>query len=558
MPSFDYTVDLERSLLKVITGSAIMCRMYIHRLNEDMFSSLERKFVFVIALDAFNKTKTNLTRKIFEYEVGSRVPEKDSVYFLGEWDFIENLQVEETADILIDKLNEARVGRQVLRLGQELVSFLEGGQIAEAVKHLKRTSVNIGLNREDKPIVDLTDFERRKSLIIDKRANPEKYLGIKTGLPTFDKYTGGLFKGELTLFAGLTGVGKSTLVKQLEKGIVTLNNNKNVLHIANEEYLEQVQHKFDANFTGIPYLDFKLARITDEDMARWEEFMRNWKHGKVFLKEVPAFTDVTLVEQAYEEINQKGFQIDAIIIDHLPHIKSIQQAWNENDELKKAAADCKELARSLHVPVVVPTQAATAVAAKQEKGGRAGQLDVFGSKGQIHVANTFTIITEQGKDDEQVDREEWERDVFWLCDCKKNRDGSRFWFRARHHVRIGRIEEVVDPDAKQTAPIVAPTPVNTTKNEKREDGSLPPTTINENNNAIQQMADAAISEEPVVEGVVEETEVPDSYGIPDAFQAPETFSAPEVAPVSETPSVPEKKITTSDILSRWRLKNKNP
>lgn len=522
MPSFDYTVDLERALLRLMTSSAMVCRMYIHRLKDEMFSSLERKFILAIALDAFNKTKAHLTKKVFEYEVGSRVPESDSVYFIGEWDYIENLTVQESPEILIEKLKEANVGRQVLQLGQDLVSFLESGQIAEAVQHLKHTSVNIGLTRGDRPVVDLTDYETRKNLILDKRSNPEKYLGIKTGFPTFDKYTGGLFKGELTLFAGLTGVGKSTLVKQLEKGIVTLNYDKNVLHIANEEYLEQVQHKFDANFTEIPYMDFKLARISDEDMARWEEYMKNWKHGKVFLKEVPAFTDVTLIEQAYEELNNRGFHIDVIVIDHLPHIKSIQQAWNENDELKKAAADCKELARSLHVPVVVPTQAATAVAEKQAKGHRAGQLDVFGSKGQIHVANTFVIITEQGKDDEQTDREEWERDVFWLCDCKKNRDGSRFWFKAKHHVKIGKIEELTDPDAKQSTPLATTSGAPAAK-----ENNMP-----ETKEAISE----ALGENVPGESAADTPEVPESFGFDDAAPVPEEPPAPE--PQNAVPGSP--------------------
>jgi replicative DNA helicase len=540
MPSFDYTVDLERALLRLMTSSTMICRMFIHRLTENMFSSLERKFILVIALDVFNKTKTHLTRKVFEYEVGSRVPENDAVYFIGEWDYIENLSVQETPEILIEKLKEANVGRQVLQLGQELVSFLEAGQILEAVKHLKHTSVNIGLTRGDKPVIELTDYEGRKNLILDKRINPEKYLGIKTGFATFDRYTGGLFRGELTLFAGITGVGKSTFVKQLEKGIVTLNGDKNVLHIANEEYLEQVQHKFDANFTDIPYLDFKLARITDEDLTRWEEFMKNWKHGKIFLKEVPAFTDVTLIEQAYEELNNKGFHIDTIVIDHLPHIKSIQQAWNENDELKKASADCKELARSLHVPVVTPTQAATAVAEKQEKGKRAGQLDVFGSKGQVHVANTFVIITEQGKDNEQTDREEWERDVFWLCDCKKNRDGSRFWFRAKHYVRTGKIEEIVDPNAKQMTPLV---PVNTTipaKASADAAASNAPTTLNKNTAEAKEVLGEALGE-----GKSGAPETPESFGIPDAIVVPDTL------PVQE-----QKLVVPGDIIQGFLARRK--
>jgi hypothetical protein len=62
----------------------------------------------------------------------------------------------------------------------------------------------------------------------------------------------------------------------------------------------------------------------------------------------------------------------------------------------------------------------------------------------VHVANTFVIITDKGKDEKQTGREEWERDVFWLVDCKKNRDGAKFWFRVRHHVLVGRVTEEIE------------------------------------------------------------------------------------------------------------------
>jgi replicative DNA helicase len=446
MPSFDYTVELERALLKTMVSSQMLCRAHLHTIKEELFSSPQRKFILSTAQAIFAASRNTLTKMVFEYEVNAKIDVSDATHYVSEWNMIDALEVTEAPDVLIIKLQEANTGRKVLQLGSDLVIMLEQGQIEEAVAHLKQTSFQLGNKVDVRQLVNLTDFEARKQMILDKRAHPERYLGIKTGLPTLDLRTGGLFKGELTLIAGITGIGKSTLVKEIERGIITMNKHKNVLHIANEEYQEQVEHKFDAGLTGIPYLDFKLAKITDEDMARWEKMMKNWHYGNIFLKEVPAFTDVTLVEQAFYELQNKGINIDVIVIDHLPHIKSIQKAWDPNDELKKAASDCKEIAKSLHVACVVPTQAATIVAEKQAKSKRAGQLDVYGSKGQIHVANTFMIITEQGKDDTQIDREEWERDVYWMCDMKKNRDGGKFWFRAKHHVRIGKIEEVSEKD----------------------------------------------------------------------------------------------------------------
>jgi hypothetical protein len=131
----------------------------------------------------------------------------------------------------------------------------------------------------------------------------------------------------------------------------------------------------------------------------------------------------------------------------LPHIMPIQKAHGENDERGKAASDCKQLSKDLDCAVVIPTQAATEVEEKQSKGKRAGKLDVYGSKAQIHVSNTFMIITDKGKvSDEKL--EEWQQDVNWLVDIKKNRDGPPFCFRARHYVQFGKVVETFEKDSQ--------------------------------------------------------------------------------------------------------------
>jgi len=441
--TFDYTVDLERSLLRILSTGILSMRQYGNLVRRYMMTSNERKFILSTFQETLKTTGQLATLAIFQYEVAKRVAPADQQYFLGEWNIIAASDTQESPEAILEKLEEAHVGRELLKLGENIDSMLGSGDIRGALASLKRKSMTIGNGMAtDRPISEIRITAAREQTIADKKAHPEKYRGLQTGFPFFDKLTGGLFNGELTLIAGVTGTGKSTLCRQLAVNIVTLNPGKNVLHIANEEYLEQVEHKYDANITRIPYLLFKRGEINDNDVERWKRTMANWKGGGIFVKEVPAFTDVTLVEQAYRELEAKGIAIHAIIIDHLPHVKPIQQAWGENDERAKAAADCKEVARWLRLPVVTPTQAATVLEAKQAKGQRGSKMDVYGSKAQVHVANTFILITEKGKDDTQTDREDWQRDVFWTTDVKKNRDGPPFHFTAKHHVQYGLVEEV--------------------------------------------------------------------------------------------------------------------
>jgi replicative DNA helicase len=454
MASFHDTVDLERAFLKAVTSSVIMARTYLHQAREELFTSEQRQTIFAFSAKALDESNTVLNRGVFEYEIRARLDDAEATNFIGEWNLMEGVEDFDGPELVLAKLKEAEVGRKALGVSDGLLDLLGKGQITEAVAYLKREAMMIGGTKQDRPMVPLTDITTRLALIREKLAHPELYQGIKIGLPTFDIETGGLFPGELTLIAGITGLGKSTLCRTIAKGIVTLNGAKNVLHIANEEYLEQVQYKYDAIFTGIPYLDFKLAKIGDVELDRWQKHMegpmREAGRGQVFVKEVAAFTDVSLIEQQYRILENRGIPIHVIIIDHLPHVKPIQMAWGENDERAKAAADCKELARSLRVSVVTPTQAATEVEKKQTAGKRAGKLDVYGSKGQVHIANTFVIITFKGTDDSQTDRPENKRDVFLFCDGKKNRDGAPFCFFAKHIVRSGEIVEINDPSLKPT------------------------------------------------------------------------------------------------------------
>lgn len=446
MSSFNDTVALERSLIHLLTNSKMSCRMYIVKMKPRWFTSEARKFIVDAMLRVWRDSSSTLSETVFEYELTARASEENRDLFTSEWKLLQGMDVIEDVEALMELLHEADVGRKVMGAAEEVAVLLEKGDISNALVSLKRSAMQINPVRDEQRIVELTEYQHRLDLIRDKQAHPEKYLGLRTGFPTWDKYMGGLWPGELTLIAGITGVGKSTLLKQIEKGIVTLNPGKNILHIANEEHQMQVETKFDSLFTEIPYMDFKLASITEKDLERWIDFMQKEmaKFGRVFVKEVPAFSDMTLVEHAYRELEHKGIAIHAIIIDHLPHVKPIEKVWSEIDEQTKAATDCKEIARMLHLPVVTAGQAATGVEDKQSKGRRAGKLDIYGSKGPIHVSNNFSIITVKGHDNTDESIPEGERDVIWLWDSKKGRDNALFSMTCIHRVKVGVVEEVVD------------------------------------------------------------------------------------------------------------------
>jgi replicative DNA helicase len=370
----------------------------------------------------------------------------------AEWTMIQGIKDPQEPGPIIDILErEAKLTDLISAIDKTAIDLDNGGKdFDELVQDLKGKLLRVTLRKDAKDTKDLTDFQHR----IDEyelRKSGKVIKSYKTGLHWIDHYTGGLFPGEFSLFSALTGVGKSTLMKQIEVNLVTNTDQVvNVLHIANEENQHQVETKFDAAIACVPYHDLKMGTLTPGDREVWERRIRYLKEmqdnghcGRIFVKEVPAFTTTDLIEQAYWEVKEKyGVEIHVIIIDHLPHLKPREKFFDLNDERAKAAGDCKELARSLNVAVLVPTQASTDTQEKQKRGHSPDDLGVFGSKVQIHVSNCYFAIIKYGyvKDqDKEYGTDDDKKDRIWKLTCKKNRDGQLFSCFMRHLVKCGMV-----------------------------------------------------------------------------------------------------------------------
>ena len=443
--SFKSTVEIERQLLKSVLMSEISTQTHLHKFIPEYFTNKERRFLRDCIKQNWLDNKNTLSKSVYEYLVNNQITESERQYYQAEWNFVSNVEPSHDIESLLSCVKRAQKQRDILSLAEEAVTLAGDGKIEDAVNKIRNGSAKLSTSEHSSKLVNLTDYKERLGIIHDKKTYPDKYLGIKTGFNKFDNLTGGLFHGELTLISALTGLGKSTFMKAIGAGVLLNNKNRNVLHVCNEEHMLQVQMKYDSLLTNIPYMDFKRAYITDEQIAKWEITMgvglKKADRGQLFILEIPAFTDVSLIEEAIISLKNQGIIIDVVILDHLPLLKPKEAAWSEHDETGKSASDCKELARAYHCSVITATQAATVMEAKQDKGKRAGKMDVYGSKEQVHNANTSLAITKIGVDQSQVGVEAHERDTFWRVDVVKNRDGACFDFRCRHKVKVGRVIE---------------------------------------------------------------------------------------------------------------------
>lgn len=444
------TVELERHVLHYLITNKVILQGRISSCREEWFTSESRFSIFLMLSKHFEENHTLLTETQFQCELELFLPGEENenrrVDIAAEYQIVKNAKPEDEASVIISRLNEALLTCETEDLLMSAYDSLEKGDTEEALSKLKQGSLNLRKPDDKTRVVSLWD-ETQDWLeeVINRRDFPEKYAGIPTGFKKFDDCTGGLFPAELTVIFGLSGKGKSTLMKQI--GVNVRKKGFNVLHCGNEENEFQMRTKYVSVETGIQYAHWKRGTFTEVELRRFEEYRDEQKEnenaGHLYIYNFPQQTDATMIERQLVELTAKGVRIDLVIVDYLDLMSSIKRAYNENDEGGRVTGDLKQIAINFNIPVLVCTQAGEQ-AQKQEMKERPflTASDVFGTKRKVHSANTLVGIVNQTATVGAGERDESELKRHRLVICvPKNRDGPVFTFRLIIEVETGRVLE---------------------------------------------------------------------------------------------------------------------
>lgn len=447
------TTSLERDILHVILTDKMTFARVSSMLKDYWMSDSNRKFLFETITENFHNSKSLISKEMLFYETDKHYPidikKTQNESIKNEIELILKNDPTENIDFTMEKLEEASLADNIYKTISETYSTLQKGDINTASNMMRDGYIQMITKKKAGKIValhkDSADFEFD---IIRRREHPELYTGIKTGLKKFDDLTGGLFKRELTIFFGLSGKGKSTVIKNVASHI--RRNGINVLHVANEEHEKQVEGKYHSLETQIAYSRFKKGEYDDGEFAKWKSYNdeQKTKPGDIYILNIPQMTDVTLIEKAFMELKQKGIDIQVIFIDYMDLMAPVKKSFSENDEQAKVTNDCKQLAIDCDVSVVTATQAATA-SEKQEMKDKPflTMSDIYGTKRKAHSANTLIGLVNKTATVAATEKTIAERNIQKLIFCvPKNRDGPIFSFRQKLIANIGLLEEDEEQD----------------------------------------------------------------------------------------------------------------
>lgn len=215
----------------------------------------------------------------------------------------------------------------------------------------------------EKLIKDAVQISLQRDMGIDYFEDPKDRLNryfnqggqVSTGWPQLDRLMyGGMSRGELNIFAGGSGSGKSLVMMNLALNF--LESGLNGVYITLELSEELTSLRTDAMLTSMSTREIRR----DMDSAELKVKMAAKKSGKYRVKGLPAQSNVNTIRGYIKEVEiQTGMKIDFVMVDYLDLVMPVSIKVNPNDQFikdKYVSEELRNLAKELNILMVTASQ----------------------------------------------------------------------------------------------------------------------------------------------------------------------------------------------------------
>ena len=193
----------------------------------------------------------------------------------------------------------------------------------------------------------------------DPRARIDRYFNsggqVSTGWPQMDKILyGGFSRGELNIFAGGSGSGKSLVMMNI--ALSWLQAGLSGVYISLELSEELCALRTDAMLAGMSTKDIRR----DIDQTELKVKLVSKKAGQYRIKALPAQSTVNDIRSYIKEVQvQTGIRIDFVMCDYLDLLMPVSAKVSPNDLFVKdkyVSEELRNLAKELNVLFVTASQ----------------------------------------------------------------------------------------------------------------------------------------------------------------------------------------------------------
>jgi len=254
---------------------------------------------------------------------------------------------EQHNDWFLDEFEGFTKRQELERAILKAADLLEKGTY-DPVEKLIKDAVQISLTKD----MGTDYFEDPRARLMALKDNNGQ---ITTGWPAMDrKLFGGMNKGELNIFAGGSGSGKSLFMQNLAVNWVTSGLNGVYLTLELSEGLSAM--RIDSMLTNVSTKEI----FKDLDTVEMKVRMTGKKAGNLQIKYMPAQSNVNDIRAYLKELQIKnGWNLDFLLIDYLDLLMPVSARVSPSDLFVKdkyVSEELRNLAKELNCVFVTASQ----------------------------------------------------------------------------------------------------------------------------------------------------------------------------------------------------------
>jgi len=329
----EYTPELQKLFLEMMLNDAQSFVRVQNIYNPENFDRLYRECAKFIAEHA-DKHKTLPT--IDQVKAVTNVelkPAKDLS--------------EEHYDWFMEEFEGFTRQKELERAILKSADLLEKGEY-DPVEKLIKDAVQISLTKD----MGIDYFEDPRARLLAIKDNNGQ---VTTGWPTLDKRLfGGMNRGELNIFAGGSGSGKSLFMQNIAINWIQSGLNGVFLTLELSEGLCAMR------------MDSMVANVStkevfkDMDTVEMKVKMVGKKSGKLRIKYMPAQSNVNQIRSYLKELQvQTGMRVDFIMVDYLDLVMPVSAKVSPNDLFVKdkyVSEELRNLAKEFNILMITASQ----------------------------------------------------------------------------------------------------------------------------------------------------------------------------------------------------------
>ena len=333
MATKDYSTDLQKLFLEIMISDS-QCYVRVQNIFDSINFDRSLKSAADFITEYSNKYNDLPTPAQVKAETGASLEKVNGLDdSMTEW--------------FLDEFESFTRHETLKRVVLQSADLIEKGEY-DPIEKLVKDAVQISLTR-DLGIDYFEDPRARLSALKDNNGQ------MTTGWPTLDrKLFGGFNRGELEIFAGGSGSGKSLFMQNL--AVNWMQAGKNGVFITLELSENLCSMRIDSMTTGIASRDI----FKDLDGVEMKVKMMGKKSGKLQIKYMPAQSNVNDIRSYLKELQIKtGLRCDYICVDYLDLLMPVSAKVSPSDMFVKdkyVSEELRNLAKEMDMIVVTASQ----------------------------------------------------------------------------------------------------------------------------------------------------------------------------------------------------------